>query len=344
MQVNGTPISDEMLCEVTEYVKTYAEGMDDLPTEFEVVCAIAFEYFKRSGCDIVVLEVGLGGRLDATNVIDAPLVAVVSSIDYDHTQILGETLAEIAAEKSGIIKTGTTVVCYEQQPEAMDVIALRCAECCAPLDCCDFTKLVPGQNSLNGQTFDYKQFTGLKIRLLGAHQLGNAALVLEAVLALRRRGFSIAQAAVRAGLAAAQWPGRFEVLRRKPLVVADGGHNPQGVAAAVAAAKIYMGNRPLTMVVGLLADKDVDKMLAPLNAVATRYIATMPENPRALDAQELGRRLAKFGKPVEVVADVSAACACALTQARQGGAVLALGSLYMMGSIRAFFLRERGTK
>ncbi len=337
MQIDGREIADGQLCAITEYVRDFAEQMTDLPTEFEIVCAIAFEYFKRERCDLVVLEVGLGGRLDATNVIRAPLCSVITTIDYDHTQYLGDTLAQIAAEKAGIIKGGA-VVSDAQQPEAMAVLERRCRE----LDC-TFRVVRPEniellESSLDGQRFRYNG-APYEIALLGRHQLRNAAVVLETIAAVRAAGIAVPEPALTAGLRAARWPGRFEVLRRRPPAVVDGGHNPQGVRAAVEAASEYLGPG-LVVLVGVLADKDVDGMLRELDRVAARYVATMPDYPRALDAGKLAEKLAVFGKPVAVKPNVAEACAEAERLCGADGAILALGSLYMAGEIRAYFLKE----
>lgn len=341
MQIDGQPVSDKELAEITGDVKQFAEAMDSLPTEFEIVCAIAFEYFMRNGCDIVVLEVGLGGRLDATNVIDSPLAAVLTPIDYDHTEYLGETLAEIAGEKAGIIKKNTAVVSYEQRPEAMAVIEQKCRETGSALTVCDFSRLLSRRDDVSGQVFDYKAYSGLQIRLLGQHQLKNAALAVETVDDLRHRGLVISEQSLRTGLEQAVWPGRFEVLCTEPLVVVDGGHNVQGIRAAVEAARRYFGKKAVVLT-GILADKDRAVMLEALDEVACRYVATQPPNPRALSADELARELAAFGKLVCAAPDVKKACALAFDTAKKDGVpLLAIGSLYMVGDIRRYFLDER---
>lgn len=338
MQVDGQSIGDEELAAITAHVKTFAEAMDELPTEFEIVCAIAFEYFVRAGCDIVVLEVGLGGRLDATNVIDSPLCAVITAIDYDHTEYLGGTLAAIAAEKAGIIKPGTAVVSWPQPPEAMTVIEAACAQQDVPLTVSDFSNITPRTDGLEGQVFDYRDLPDLRISLLGAHQLRNAAVAVDAARVLNQRELTVSDAAIRDGLRDTRWPGRFEVLAKDPIVVVDGGHNAQGAQAAAEAVRHYLGGR-VVVLVGLLADKDRDAMLASLDKVAVCYIATQPPNPRALDAEVLAKQLRAFGKPVRAVPDVTEACAAAHQLAKgKDLPLLAVGSLYMVGDVRRYFL------
>ena len=341
IQINNLPIADKSLCEVTEYVRAFAETMADLPTEFEIVCAIAFEYFMREGCEIVVLEVGLGGRMDATNVIKSPLAAVITPISYDHTEYLGETLAEIASEKCGIIKKGTAVVCCEQTPEAAEVVAQRCRDIGAGLVCAEPSHLETISDTIDGQRFNYKEFSDIEIALPGEHQRENAALVLETVSVLRERGTEISHGAVKSGMAEAKWPARFEVLSRRPIVVLDGAHNPGGARAAALAAARYLGGMDITVVLGVLRDKDYGAMLEEIDKVAARYIATEPDNPRALKTSALAVELGRLGKPVSEQADIALAVARAVeTAKRECGAVLVVGSLYMAGEVRKCFAPE----
>ncbi len=341
IQMNGIPITDDALCEVTAYVRGFAETMADLPTEFEIVCAIAFEYFRRQTCDIVVLEVGLGGRLDATNVIGPPALAVLTPIDFDHMQYLGNSLDAIATEKCGIIKSESAVVSSPQQPKAMTVIEKVCQEKQVPLTIADSSQLLPCCATIDGQQFDYRQFENLHICLLGEHQLQNAALAVEAALQLNARGTPVTEQAIRTGLAQAKWPGRFEVLCRDPLAVFDGAHNPHGARAAVAAARQYLGGRAIVLV-GVLQDKDFTAILETVDPVAARYVATQPDNPRALPAQELATALQVFEKPVKAIANPTDAVTHAVEVAKtEGLPLLVLGSLYMAGEIRAYFTHKR---
>lgn len=227
MSIDGREIPMEELAQITEMIRPHALAMEDSPTEFELVTAIAMEYFARSRCDIVVLEVGLGGRLDSTNVIAAPECAVLTNIGLDHTEILGDTVEMIAAEKAAIIKTGSTAVLYAQKASVMELARETCQSLGVPLRIADFSRLTSVSDTLDGQVFRYRSWEELNLPLLGAHQLRNAAVVLETVEALRGRGYEIPQAAVREGLAKTRWPARFEIVSRKPYFVVDGGHNPQ---------------------------------------------------------------------------------------------------------------------
>lgn len=206
MQIDGAPISDAELCAVTEEVRPLADGMADHPTEFEMVTAIAFSWFASRKCDIVVCEVGMGGELDATNVIPAPETAVLCNIGLDHTAYLGDTAEKIAATKSGIIKAGCDAVLYPCAPSVREVVADRCRRCGVTLHPVDMDALVPVGHSLEGQEFSFGSLSGLHLPLLGRMQLRNAAAALTTVEVLRRRGWAIGEDAVRQGLAQVRWP------------------------------------------------------------------------------------------------------------------------------------------
>ena len=287
----------------------------------------------------MVLEVGLGGRLDATNVIAAPACAVITNIGLDHTEILGDTLEQIAREKAGILKPGTRAVSYPQTPEVRAVLHEICAQRGIPLTEADAAAIVPLTDGVDGQTFTYRgaEYT---LPLLGAHQLRNAAVALETVTALRARGWRIPDAAVRAGLAQVRWPARFELLRRAPWFVLDGGHNPQCAQTVADNLARYFPGRRITLLVGVLADKDYPAMLAALDGQAAAYIAATPLSPRALPAAELGDYLKRFGKPVTVCADPAQAAELALAHAAPEDVICAVGSLYMAGAIRMDLRRD----
>ena len=341
MSVNGEMISDAMLGEITEQVRPAAEEMADPPTEFELMTAIAFLYFLRQGCDLVVLEVGMGGRLDSTNVIPPPEAAVICNIGMDHMRELGDTLEKIAYEKAGIIKPGCDVVLYPNEDAGvMDVVRRVCQERGAALHMADFSALRPLEDSIHGQRFSYRQYEDLRIRLLGAHQLRNAAVVLETVEALRRRGYAIPCQAVKEGLAAAVWPGRFEVLCTDPVFIADGGHNRQCAAAVAAALQTYFPERDIDLILGVLADKDYAAILSLLVPLARRIYTVTPNSPRALGAAELARELAPYGKPTDVCVSAADAVAKAFGGAQKDAVICSVGSLYMTGEIRTAVLQR----
>lgn len=334
MQIDGVPIPDDELAAVCDRLAPCVARMADPPTEFELVTAAAFQWFADRRCDVVVLEVGLGGRLDATNVIQTPACAVVTNIGLDHTQVLGDTVAQIAREKAGIIKSGGRVVSYAQTPEAAEVLRAVCRARGATLTVADFDQIEPLSDSVEGQRFRYRGGTALLLPLLGAHQLRNAAVALETVAALRADVWRIPDEAVRAGLAAVVWPARFELLRRAPCFVLDGGHNPQCAETVAANLERYFPRRRKILLLGLLADKDYPAMLELLAPGADAFVAVAPESERALPARELAAALARYDKPVCVCDTVPAGVRAALALAGPEDVVCATGSLYMAGAIR----------
>ncbi len=334
MQVNGAEISDEELARITEFVQPHAEAMQEHPTEFELVTAIAMEYFARRGCQIVVLEAGMGGAMDSTNVIDPPEVAVFTNIGLDHTEYLGDTLEKIAETKAGILKTGSDAVCYRVSPSVEAVYERICREKQVKLHKAQFDAIVAKSHSLEGQTFDYQARKDLFLPLLGDHQLHNAAVAITTIDVLRERGWRISEENLREGLAKVTWPGRFDILRRKPLFLVDGGHNPQCIEALVRNIRDYLPGQRLTVLTGVLADKDYARMYEPVVPYAERFITVTPPNPRALRAKDLAEFLCRYGKPVAAAGSVADGVRLAAEQAGADGTVLAFGSLYMIGEIR----------
>ena len=337
MQVNHQPIPDEELAALTEYVRPHADAMADSPTEFELITALAMVWFARQKCDIVVLEVGMGGELDSTNIIDVPEAAVIAAMGLDHVKELGPTMADIARAKAGIIKEGGRVVSYGGNPEADEVIAAVCrarnASLCQP----DFSAIVPGAFGLEGQTFSYKSWRGLRIPLVGAYQMNNAAVVLETVEVLRQRGWSVSDEAVRKGLADTRWPARFEVLRRDPVFIVDGGHNPHGIRATAESLRRLFPGRKITFVTGVMADKDVEHILGLIVPLADQFFTVRPDNPRAMDAGELAARIEAMGAKATACASVRDGVDRAIQAEGPHGVACALGSLYMSGEVRSCF-------
>lgn len=336
MQVNGGNIPGEALAKLTEEVKSLADAMEDHPSQFELVTAIAMAWFAREKCDIVVLEVGMGGALDSTNAIDAPEAAVITNIGLEHTEYLGDTIEKIAATKAGIIKRGCACVCYDGPAEATAVVEAVCREKNVPLTCVDFKAIRPLDRSLNGQRFSWRE-EEFSLPLLGAHQLHNAAAALETVEALRRRGWQISPEAAREGLRTVKWPARFEVLSFEPLFVLDGGHNPQCAQALADILEDYLPGKKLTFLMGVLADKDWGSMLDAVTPHAARFVCVTPDSPRALPARTLAAELARRGVPAVSCGSVGAGIRAAL---EAGGPAAAFGSLYMAGAIRSSFPPE----
>ena len=341
MQINGQAISDEALAEVVELVKPAADALPDGATEFEIITAAAFLWFAREKCDIVVLETGMGGRLDATNVIRTNECAVITTIGLDHTQYLGDTLGQIAGEKACIMKPGCPVVSYASGEEAMAAIRTHASEQGCPLTVADFSAITSVSDSLQAQRFVYKEFPELTVHLPGAHQLKNAAVVLETVQILREKGWNLPDAALAAGLDAARWPARLEVVQEDgPLAIVDGAHNLQGMQCLCDAVRHYLPGKRIVALVGVLEDKDWQPMMDLLKEVATDFVCVTPDSPRALDAVDLARYLSDRDHWVAVADQVATGAEGAECRARvMNGVMVACGSLYMAADVRRYFGR-----
>ena len=333
--VNGQEITDRELAEVTRFVGETADALEDHPTEFELVTCIALEYYRRRGCDFVVLEAGMGGRLDSTNAIPAPEVVVITNIGLDHTGVLGDTVEAIAAEKAAVIKPGCHVVLYQQADSVMDVVKKVCDEQGATLHIAGVEDIKLVSDTLNGQQIIWKN-RELTLPLLGEHQRHNAAVALT-VLDVLKEKWSISDDAVKVGLATARWPGRFEVLSRDPWFIVDGGHNPQCAETIAYNLNYYFPGKGAVILIGVLADKDYGEVCSIVEPYAEQFVAVTPDSYRALSAEDLAERLSKFGKPVTVCASVEEGVRKACELAGQSGLVCAFGSLYMTGGIRACF-------
>lgn len=337
MQINGEMISREALAAETEAVRPCIDAMTDTPTEFERITAIALHWFAREGADIVVLEAGMGGEFDATNVIPAPEAAVFTNVGLDHTEYLGSTVEAIARTKAGILKPGCAAALYPNVPSVRQVIEDLCREKDIPLYHADPDVLVPLGHDLSGQRFRWGELL-LELPLLGEHQRKNLSLVLAVLELLRDRDWSIPDAAIQAGIQSVRWPGRFEVLGREPLFVLDGGHNPQCMDALWEAANTYLLGKELSVITGVLADKDYAAMYDRTGKLASRFFTLTPDNPRALSGRELAKLLERYGKPVRFCESPAEAVRLALEATPKDGAVLAYGSLYLASEIRAEYL------
>ena len=333
IQCSGESIPRDRLAAVTERVAAAADAMDDHPSQFELVTAIGMAYFLEEGVDVVVLEVGMGGALDSTNVIDAPEAAVLTNIGLEHTEYLGDTIAAIAETKAGIVKPGSACVCYDGDPEATEVIRRLCAERGVPLTMADFMQLAPLESSLDGQRVSYRG-AEYDLALLGRHQLCNAAVALETVAVLRSRGWTIGEDAVREGLREVRWPARLEVLGREPLFLLDGGHNPQCAEALAESLRALLPDEKAVFLMGVLADKDYPKIVDTLAPMASEFFCLTPLSDRALPAADLAAFLAERGLSARAFDDVSEGIAAALDA---GGPVVAFGSLYLAGAVRTEF-------
>ena len=335
MQVNGQLIPDDELIEITEYVKPLADSLDETPTEFELITAIAFEFFKRRKCDIVVLEVGLGGLLDATNVIDTPEVAVITNIGLDHTDILGNTLEEIAFNKAGIIKENGHAVIYRGTPGVEAVFEKACLERNTKLKKANFDGLKLKSHDLFEQVFDCGDYKDIHLPLLGDHQLHNAAVVLAVAETLQEIGWNITPENIYEGIRDVSWPGRFDIVCRDPLFIIDGGHNPQCLEALVKNIQDYLTDRRVIALTGVLADKDYGDMYKPVLPYIEQFVCVTPPNPRRLIATELAQHLQNVGAKATACDTIPEGVKKAMELAGNDGVVLCFGSLYTIGDIRS---------
>ena len=327
-QVDGVPIPGEELVEIAVQVLAAAED----ETEFELMTAIGMVHFLRSKCDIVVLETGLGGRLDSTNIIPPPEAAVITHIGLEHTELLGDTLDKIAAEKAGIIKEGCSVVLYEQGFDLYGLFEEICRFRYSRLALAGSPVVL--SSGLEGQTFTYRGSGPYHIALLGEHQISNAAVVLETVKVLRQRGWEISEAALARGLEEARWPGRLELAWNSPNVILDGGHNPQCMEALARSLRGLYPEKKLLFLTGVLADKDYPAMMGELLPLAKEFFTITPDSPRAMSAQELADYLRGRGGRAVPCGTVREALDQALAAAEPQDVVCVTGSLYMIGEVR----------
>lgn len=340
MQINGVPIDKNTLAEITaevsEKIELLTEEMGCL-SEFEAVAAIGFLWFAKNGCDIVCLEVGLGGSCDPTNIIDSPLAAVITPIGLDHTEYLGDTIEKIAAEKAGIIKPMCSAVCCAgQNPEALAVIMERCAETGVTLTTAGAGSITVKSESVLGSDVTYMN-TDIHLPLGGAHQLQNLTTALATVEVLRQKGFSIDAAAVKKGIESVSFPARMERLGNSPTVILDGGHNPHGMTAVAKAA--HELPLPRVLVLGMLADKDTDAALGIIAPMFDKIITVSVETtPRGLSAEKLCAKALAFNKNVTAVQSHSEALKLAKSLAGKEGSVLICGSLYLASEIRPLLI------
>ena len=337
IRVSGENISEEDLCRLTELVKSKADTMEDEPSHFEIVTAIGMLYFHEKKCDIVVLEVGLGGEFDASNVIKAPEAAVLTNIGYDHMDYLGDTLEEIARTKAGIIKSYSPVVMYPNTPEVTDVIRSICLGRGCELWIADFNRINSIDANLSGQTISWDG-EEMRLGVIGEYQMKNAALALTVIELLRRIGWDISEGAVRKGIESVRWPARFELLGTDPVFILDGGHNAQCAEAVAESLERYLPGEKVTLLIGMLRDKNYEEALDILLPYINKCYCLTPASERALPAEELAASINKKGIAAEALSSAEYAINKCLSE---DNPVLAFGSLYMAGEIRKTYRELR---
>jgi len=338
IRINGEEISDPDLAEYTYRVKKVIDKMVEEgyehPTEFETITALSFLYYYEKKCDVVVLETGMGGRFDATNIIKCPLVSVITKISLDHTQILGTTLDSIAFEKAGIIKHGGIVVTYPQEKPAGETIKAVCAERNAHLVTADAGDLKMIELKPGKMIFSHSDYGILETGIVGVHQGYNAAVALKVIEVLKSSGFVLGGKEIRTGFLKASWPGRFELIGRKPDFYVDGAHNPDGVRAFIETYKRIYPDQKAIIIFGVSKDKDYQTMLRELSDIAEWYIAVAADTPRALPVKTLSNEMRKYCKNVEFSDTIKEAVTKSYIKAAKAHVIAALGSLFYIGQVR----------
>ncbi|MBF7096881.1 bifunctional folylpolyglutamate synthase/dihydrofolate synthase [Alkalibacter mobilis] len=343
IQINGQKIEKNRLGKVTETIKNAVADMmregHPSPSEFEVVTAIGLQYFYEENVDIVILEVGMGGRLDATNIIKKPEVSIITTIGTDHVEYLGNTLEKIAYEKAGIIKENCPVVIYPQAQSVLDVLIGECTIKNAPYVIPNFDHIQLVDSDLSGQrllyTNDKSDISPLEfnLSLLGDHQISNSAVALTAIEILAKRGYKITPESIKRGMQNLKFTGRFEKISESPLIFIDGAHNLNGFEALVKTLDRYI-NGKINVVIGILGDKDYDSMLSILVPYVKKFYTVTPDSPRALEASVLSEYIKnKFDLDATPLSDTKTGAEIAL-QSEKDEVFLFVGSLYMIGEAR----------
>ena len=333
IQLDGNEISDSEFAELIGDIMPVAEAMDEPPTEFEITTAAAFEYFSKKNCDVAVIECGLGGDMDSTNVIEAPLLSVITNVEADHSAFLGDTIAEIAAHKAGIIKKGCPVLFGGNSKEALEVISEKAIN--SKIFTVDYSNLSNIICTLSGSTCNFGEQI-FSLSMLGIYQPYNAAIAISAVEILRKNGLDISYKAVYEGLKSTRLNGRFDLIKENPIVIFDGSHNPHGVNAAIESITNYFDGK-VVLLMGVMADKEYSEMVKTLSEVAAKAFTVKPKNPRALDSMLLADEFIRNGVDAEFSTELSAGVEKALTCAKQHQLpLIALGSLYMYSEFMNF--------
>ncbi len=328
--VNGKPIADDELANICDTVKNICETMTDKPTEFEVITAIGFEYFKRKNCDIVVLECGLGGRFDATNIINTAILSVITGIDFDHQNFLGDTIEKIAYEKAGIIKNNVPCLWCGNNATAFEVIKQEAKRNGSELLNCDHSQIIIKSATLDGTYFDYKDYKDVFLPLLSLYQPLNAVNVLHSIEQLNNCGYNVSLENILKGFKKTVWHARFEKIKDNPLVIFDGGHNKQGVIEAIKSIKYYFKDKKVNVLTGVMSDKDYNYISKEISTVAKKVYCITPDNPRALSAETYAEVFKDNNVEALPFENIKDALETALEDSRNNGdALICLGSLYM---------------
>ena len=340
--IDNSDISDEDFAKYVTLIREKAEQMEaegcGHPTVFEQLTAVAFKYFADNNVDYAVIEVGLGGRFDATNVIKKPVLSVITSISFDHTEFLGNTLESIAFEKGGIIKEGRPTVLYRQDKKVYDTISKLCEERHSKLYYCEEESINVLKQDLDGTVFDIKnrffECKGVKLPLVGDYQINNCKTALLAAYALKENGVKLDDEKILAGIAASGWDGRMEVCVKNPTVIIDGAHNPDGINMLVESVKKYFASKRIVLLMGVLGDKDYENMAAEIVPLAETVVITQPASERALSADGFKQVVEKYCENVYCIEEIDEAYKKALEITGKDDVLVCAGSLYLIGELR----------
>lgn len=344
IRVNGENIPQDDVARIIELIKEKIDIMVEqgyaYPTEFEVVTAMAFYYYSEQNVDFVALEVGLGGRYDATNIITKSLVSVIASISLDHTGILGDTIEKIAYEKAGIIKENGVVLVYDQTDEVKNVIKSVCNEKKAQYIEVNFDDINIKKSDIDSQIYDCtvmkEIYKDLEIKLIGEHQINNSILAMSVIKYLKdiNKLEKISEESIRKGLINTKWPGRIEKIKENPIFIIDGAHNEDGAKSLAKALNKNFKDRSLTLLIGMLEDKDIDSVLNILLPHFNKVITTTPNNPRAINSDILKEKVLKYVDDVTSKHEIEDAVNYTLETSNKDDVIISAGSLYMIGTVR----------
>ena len=328
-RINGNEISQNDFAEIMTDIIPVCESMSDKPTEFEVLTAVAFELFAREKCDIAVIECGMGGDTDSTNVINSPLLSVITNIALDHTSFLGNTTQEIALHKAGIIKSGRPVLYGGNNTDALEIIRNTAVKSNSALTVTKHGRLSNISSDIHGISLDFEKFGTIRTSMTGTYQQYNIANVLTAVEILRGEGLNISETAVKSGLLSARIHGRFELLSENPVIIFDGSHNPDGINQLAMSIDKYF-DKKIVLLTGVMADKDYELYPQILGKYIDRVYTLKPDNPRALDSTTLLLTFLKYGIPGATGENADIIINIAVDYALENNIpLIAAGSLYM---------------
>ena len=342
--INGEEISDAAFAEEITLMKEVCEELaaegKPVPTLFEIVTGAAFHYFHKQKVDVLIAEVGLGGRFDATNIVPSPILSIIMTISIDQTDYVGDTIEKIPAEKSGIIKKKCPVVLYSQDEIVYNIMKDAADRLDAPFYCLNDAEIDVASQTLEGTVFSVKNksmsLENLKLSLLGSYQIGNCLAVLQACSVLNERGLSLSEEAVRKGLENVRWAGRMEICGREPLVILDGAHNTDGIAQLAKSLSVYFKDKKVTLILGVLGDKEYTKMAEHILPHADSVILTEPHSERKLDVFSLARSISNHNGAIYTEKEIEDAYEKARSITPADGIILCCGSLYMIGAMRTY--------